>query len=255
MRRVGFPPSSSITQMSSSAARSLENAIFIPSGDHSGKASKPSTGVSRRLVRTVVVHHPDVLEAVLGVRGVGDLRAVGRPRWPRLLHVRRGGKARDVAAVGVHREDVAVAELAAGAPHVGQARAFGVPVGHRLIPVRGIGEPGRPRDPGEHHPDVDLALRGPAERDVAVAAREGCARGGRGRQRQSGHDGDPGDPCSKPHPSPPGRSVSSIEDSTNRRSALFLVAIRRGLRHHVSTRGRRWSSLHEQLETLEVIGC
>ncbi len=47
MRRVGFPPSSSITQMSSSAARSLENAIFVPSGDHSGKASKPSTGVSR----------------------------------------------------------------------------------------------------------------------------------------------------------------------------------------------------------------
>src|SRR5439155_18823200 len=34
-----------------------------------------------------------------------------------------------------------------------------------------------------------------------------------------------------------------------------VVAIRAGPRHHVPTRGRRWSCLHEQRETLEVTGC
>ncbi len=39
VRRAGLPPSASITQMSSAAARLLVNAIEFPSGDHSGNAS------------------------------------------------------------------------------------------------------------------------------------------------------------------------------------------------------------------------
>ena len=49
----------------------------------------------------------------------------------------------DIAAVGVHREDVAVPDLGAHAAHVGDARAGRVPVGHRLRTVGGVREPSR----------------------------------------------------------------------------------------------------------------
>ena len=39
------------------------------------------------------------------------------------------------------------------------------------------------------------------------------------------------------------------------RPRASIVAFPPCLRHHVRTREGRWSSLHEQLETLEVTGC
>ena len=76
--RMGFEPSASITQMSSRAARSLVNAIFVPSGDHSGNASKPAVNVSRVWLSRP---RPSPRCPVTGRHAgrEGDLRAVGRP--------------------------------------------------------------------------------------------------------------------------------------------------------------------------------
>ena len=62
--------------------------------------------------------------------------------------------------------------------------------------------------------------RGDGRREGRVRCRAGARAGSAGRTRSS-------------------RAVASTAD----------------VRHHVGTRGRRWSSLHEQLETLEVTGC
>ena len=53
-------------------------------------------------------------------------------------------------------------------------------------------------------------------------------------------------------PSAPTGARAGSRDPTRSPRA---VASTPDLRHHVGTRGRRWSSLHEQLATLEVIGC
>jgi hypothetical protein len=45
VRHTGFEPSGSMTQMSSRPARSLVNAIWVPSGDHAGQVSM-SSGVA-----------------------------------------------------------------------------------------------------------------------------------------------------------------------------------------------------------------
>ena len=70
------------------ASRSLANAIHRPSGDQTGKRSRPSQSVSLTDVRSVRVHHEHILGEVALALGEHDPAPVRRPRrlvLPRLV--------------------------------------------------------------------------------------------------------------------------------------------------------------------------
>ena len=141
--------------MSSGAARLLVNAIDAPSGDHSGNASNPTVDVSR------VWFEPSasITQMSWNESRALDVYAIAEPSGDQVGQVSCTTGVdviADIAAIGTHREDVAVPDLRAHAAHVRDARAGRVPVGHRLRTVGGVREPSRAGHAGSDHPDVDL---------------------------------------------------------------------------------------------------
>ena len=148
---MGLAPSASSPRRRPAAARLLVNAMIDPSGDHSGNASKAFVSV-RRSGSFLVVHDPDVLEAVFGVRRERDLRAIGRPGRPRLLHVGVNVSRVTLVPSASIVKMSQLPSLAASHRAYAMACTCGVPVGHGLVPVRGVGESRGARSPGRTPP-------------------------------------------------------------------------------------------------------